>query len=117
MSRQPAPVGSETRCHAAAPGDHKSPSSSKSSARTDIPCDVRSPSRHSSGIGGIDGYVTLIADESSRFRVVDHNAKELQVTVDIFRRSGEEAGCRLRIYQFRIKVLNLARKNFRRFHG
>ena len=35
-------------------------------------------------IGGIDGYVTLITDESSRFRVVDHDAKELQVTVDIF---------------------------------
>jgi hypothetical protein len=93
------------------------PASRRSSAEANIPRDVRSESRYPSASWSVNGYIALIAYETSRFRVVDHYANELQITVEIFRRSGEEAGCRLRIYQFRIKALNLARENLRSLHG
>ena len=33
-----------------------------------------------------NGYIALIPDETSRFDVVDHNAKELQVTLNSIRK-------------------------------
>jgi hypothetical protein len=53
-----------------------------------------------------------------RFRVVNHDAKKLQVAVRVTLVSvSKEAGGRLRVYQFWPKALNLARENLRSPHG
>jgi len=60
----------------------------------------------------------MIADEVSRFGVVDHYADELQVAVAVTLKSvRKETGRRLRVYQFWPKVLNLAWENLRSLHG
>ena len=84
----------------------------------DISRDVRPESCHTSARWSVNGYVALIADEASRFGVVDHYAEELQVTVCATLNSvRKETCCRLRVDQFWPKVLNLARENLRSLDG
>src|ERR1700738_4165026 len=84
----------------------------------DVSRDVRSESRYPSARWSVNGYIALIAVETSRFDVVDHDAKQLQVTVCVTLNSvSKETGRRLRVYQFRIKALNLGRENLRSLYG
>src|SRR6516165_6052871 len=83
----------------------------------DISCDVRPKSCHTSARWSVNGYVALIADEASRSCIKDHDPKELQVAVRVSLSVRKETGRRLRVYQFRPKALDLARKNLRSLDG
>jgi hypothetical protein len=73
----------------------------------DVSRDVRSESRYPSSRWSVNGYIALIADEMSRFGVVDHYAVELQVTVRVTLNSVRKVTCCcLRVDQFWPKVLN-----------
>ena len=59
----------------------------------DVSRDVRSESRYPSSRWSVNGYIALIADEMSRFGVVDHYAVELQVTVCVTLNSVRKVTC------------------------
>ena len=79
----------------------------------DISRHVRPEPRHASPRWSINGYVALVADETSGSGVIDHYPKELQVAVAVSPAMRKEATGGLRINQFRPEVLNFARKNLR----
>src|SRR6266481_8757309 len=77
-----------------------------------------SESRYPSARWSVNGYIALIADETSCFGVVNQDSKKLQVAVRVTLVSvRKEASGRLRVYQFWPKVLNLGWKNLRSLHG
>jgi hypothetical protein len=87
-------------------------------APTYVPCDVGAESGYGSAGRSINGDVALIANEAACSGVKDHNPKELQIAVGVVLHPvREEAGCRLRVNQFRPQVLNFARENFRSLDG